>query len=285
MDFYTEATKNQRILNILDIPMGDVNVPNIPQYGQVFLLHNFQRLTKSPRWLASNETAWQQTVGMKGLVRGPPPTNSTEWATTATRNATSWPHLDANGLGTQVDNVAGMKYWVLFNRRRDLPSNTSLGNMASIGGLPDEFEPWSAMSDSFEHEAVVLQPGSLLSVETHLLPILAHVASRFMKPNTYHYVLTLENSITFGHHFYAASSIRNSIWGAVHCSLYGDTVTNIDHPLVTTFLRRMLFHSCWEYEHLIHGTLSTDGMCSFQADQRRCYMSKQLQGVSIAWIQ
>lgn len=78
-----------------------------------------------------------------------------------------------------------------------------------------------------------------------------------MKPNTYHYVLTLTNSITYGHHFYSASTIRDSVWGAVHCLVVGDLVTNTDHPMVTAFFRRMLIHSWEEYANSVHNNSPT----------------------------
>lgn len=122
----------------------------------------FQRLADILSWFSSNETAWQQTLGVKGLARIPPPNDDTSWATTATKNATSWFHVDANGLGTEVTNVCGEKYWVLCNRRYDLPDSNPLGNMSSIACLPEDHDPWSSFSEVFEHEGILLKPGSIL---------------------------------------------------------------------------------------------------------------------------
>lgn len=74
-----------------------------------------------------------------------------------------------------------------------------------------------------------------------------------MRPNTFHYVITLEHSIVFGRHFYAAATIRPSVWGAIHNIMVGNMVCNEDHPEVCVFLRRMLAFSCSEYEKSLNG--------------------------------
>ena len=88
---------------------------------------------------------------------------------------------------------------------------------------------------------------------------MALIVSRFMKPNTYHYVLTLSNSITYGRHFYSASTIRQSVWGAVHCLIVGELVTNTDHPEVTALFRRMLIHAFDAYTNLVYEDASPAG--------------------------
>jgi hypothetical protein len=104
--------------------------------------------------------AWQQTRGRKGFVRESPPSDDLVWGTTALAGATTWVHLDANGLSTQIDNVSGTKYLVLFNRRRQCPK--PCGDMSSLHAFPDNWKPWSAGSEFFQHEGIILTPGSLL---------------------------------------------------------------------------------------------------------------------------
>jgi hypothetical protein len=71
-----------------------------------------------------------------------------------------------------------------------------------------------------------------------------NLTSRFMKPNTMHYVLTVENSITYGRHFYCASTISQSIFGVVHSFIIGIGVTNTLHDSTRIFLHRIM--GMWE---------------------------------------
>jgi hypothetical protein len=61
-----------------------------------------------------------------------------------------------------------------------------------------------------------------------------------MRPGTPHYVVTLQNSITLGHHFYATSTIRDTCWSLVHRSIMDNAITNTTHPDTEQLLRRML---------------------------------------------
>jgi hypothetical protein len=63
---------------------------------------------------------------------------------------------------------------------------------------------------------------------------------RFMKPNTPHYVVTVENSITYGQHFYSASMISKSIFGIVHSFVLGIGATNTLHDSTRIFLHRIM---------------------------------------------
>jgi hypothetical protein len=106
--------------------------------------------------------AWQQTRGLKGFVRENPPMDDLVWGTTALTGATSWIHMDANGLATQVQITAGSKYWVVLKQRRGILPIDDYGDMSSIDAFPLEWEPWSAGQDIFEHEGLLLLPGDLL---------------------------------------------------------------------------------------------------------------------------
>jgi hypothetical protein len=114
-----------------------------------------------PSYLNSHTFAWQQTRGLRGFPPDSPPSDHLFWATTAMKNATSWIHIDANGFGTVIDSVTGTKYWVVCRRRRDLTGPGTQGDLSSMfcfeGTQVDE-----AATSCFEHEAVVIQPGSVL---------------------------------------------------------------------------------------------------------------------------
>jgi hypothetical protein len=114
----------------------------------------------SPRNLNSHSFAWQQTRGAPGFpVDSQFPVDHLIWATAAMANATSYLHLDANGLATAIDGVTGTKYWALARQR--MPG--SIGNMASIRAF-GETEVDEAGADIFSHEAVMIQPGTVLFV-------------------------------------------------------------------------------------------------------------------------
>jgi hypothetical protein len=62
-----------------------------------------------------------------------------------------------------------------------------------------------------------------------------------MKPNTFHYVVTLENSVTIGRHFYCTSTILQSVIGIVHTFLMGHAITNVHHQDdLQSVLRRIM---------------------------------------------
>lgn len=62
-----------------------------------------------------------------------------------------------------------------------------------------------------------------------------------MKPSTPHYVLTLENSITYGRHFYSSADLEYSVYGVIHSFVAHAGVTNTLHDNVTrTFLHRIM---------------------------------------------
>jgi len=69
-----------------------------------------------------------------------------------------------------------------------------------------------------------------------------------MRPNTPHYVLTVENSITIGHHMYCATTICDSCWGHIHTGILLHSVTNTNHPEKEIFLRRILGMAINEYQ-------------------------------------
>ncbi len=86
------------------------------------------------------------------------------WATTSLAGATSWIHLDANGLGTHINNITGTKYWVVLNGKQGISSENHPGDMSSMEAFPTNWNPDEAIQDGFQYEAVVLTPGTLLYV-------------------------------------------------------------------------------------------------------------------------
>jgi hypothetical protein len=104
----------------------------------------------------------QETREMAGFPPLNPRTDDTSWATVATKHCVSWPHIDDEGFATVVTNMVGSKYWVLARQRRDAPSASSHGNMGTVNAFGNMVDPTSACSDIFEHEGVLLTPGTVL---------------------------------------------------------------------------------------------------------------------------
>ena len=63
---------------------------------------------------------------------------------------------------------------------------------------------------------------------------------RFQRPNTLHYVLTLDHCAAVGHHYYPISSISSSVHDMIHCLVRRETITNDSHITTRVILRRML---------------------------------------------
>jgi hypothetical protein len=68
-----------------------------------------------------------------------------------------------------------------------------------------------------------------------------------MRPNTLHYVVTMEDSFVYGRHFLTSSTIQETCCGIVHCFLLGYCVTNTMHEGLSTMLRRMM--SMWHVHY------------------------------------
>ena len=62
-----------------------------------------------------------------------------------------------------------------------------------------------------------------------------------MRANTPHFVITPENSICRGGHFYASSTIQDVCYGVYHSFVSGMLVTNTEHTVASRqLLCRML---------------------------------------------
>ena len=112
--------------------------------------------------LNSHRVAWQHMRGTPGYPRDSP-VDHLIWATTTMKNATSWTHIDANGLASSIDGVAGIKYWVLGCCRPEFAGSGLPGDMTSMFALSTTQIDESAM-EIFEPEAVIIKPGTVLWV-------------------------------------------------------------------------------------------------------------------------
>ena len=104
----------------------------------------------------------QETRGIRGFPPVNPRTDDTCWGTAALKHAVSWPHIDDEGFGTVVTAMVGAKYWVVARPRRDAGLSGLHGNMGTVKEFGDTLNPTSANAEMFEHEAVLLTPGTVL---------------------------------------------------------------------------------------------------------------------------
>jgi len=63
---------------------------------------------------------------------------------------------------------------------------------------------------------------------------------RIMQPNTRHYVLTTDDSIVYGRHFYSSTVMLESCYGLVHSLLCDKLITNSSSPSVYHLLPGIL---------------------------------------------
>ncbi|KAF8972602.1 hypothetical protein BDZ97DRAFT_1612585, partial [Flammula alnicola] len=76
-----------------------------------------------------------------------------------------------------------------------------------------------------------------------------------MRPNTPHAVFTLEHSVFEGGHFYATSTIRDTLYGLIHCFVAERYISNTSHGASRFLLRQML---AFYHTALVKGEVERD---------------------------
>lgn len=64
--------------------------------------------------------------------------------------------------------------------------------------------------------------------------------SSYQQPCTQHYVLTTDDSIVCGRHFYSSATILKSCCGVVHTFFKGFAITNTEHNYTKPLLHRIM---------------------------------------------
>ncbi|KAF7977677.1 hypothetical protein HWV62_2914 [Athelia sp. TMB] len=117
------GTTSTVALNVLDLPLGHANVPVPPK------LHDLA----SEAYCANSA---RELVHVKDL------SESTSWATAATKNALSWLHADDDGFATSVYVQAGHKIWVVARRKDRQGSRDEMANIDVFATWePDKVDP------------------------------------------------------------------------------------------------------------------------------------------------
>ena len=106
--------------------------------------------------------SWQRTRGFAGYTSENPPVDQLFWATAAMKHGTSLFRVDARGNSLAVDLMAGKQYWVIGGPRRNLKSTDCLFDLSSTDAFGQKWDPDNALSDEFELEGIVLEPGTIL---------------------------------------------------------------------------------------------------------------------------
>jgi hypothetical protein len=161
---HTDAS--ERVLNCLNLPMSSHNIVGTPGLRHVSLLSiKCPTLTTAHSELSSDRWTWSQTRGNAGFRPIGYPLDIMNWATVATRGATSWVHSDTDGLGTVTQLLTGAKYWTMFTRNRSLLPHETNGDLGAIDFAPPlakfqdhELDGWLTA------EAILLGPRDVLYV-------------------------------------------------------------------------------------------------------------------------
>ncbi|KAJ3492597.1 hypothetical protein NLJ89_g11200 [Agrocybe chaxingu] len=163
---------------------------------------------------------------------------SLSWRIVGGKNAVHFWHIDCDGLGTMVQVLGGSnggaKLWIVARPKGKLYDCGLFGSLQTF--LREGFElddpsdgPWAGADDMrWELEAIVLRPGSTL----------------IMRPNTPHAVYTPVPTICHGVHFYATSTMQDTLFGIVHTLVAGTYITNTQHITARRLIHRLvdLYH-------------------------------------------
>ena len=80
-----------------------------------------------------------------------------------------------------------------------------------------------------------------------------------MRPNTPHYVVTVEDSINLGRNFYCRTTLQDHAWGLIHTGVMEATITNTVHRELDPIPRRILDRGIQDYFEVVNGTRSVEG--------------------------
>lgn len=113
-------------LNCLELPLGGKWAPTPPRFAD-FTTETYARPLV-------RELIYVKDMG-----------NTLSWATAATRNAVSWPHIDDDGFGTTVMVQAGKKIWIMLRLKERDEEET---------GTTEAFRTWTVDKiDEISYEA------------------------------------------------------------------------------------------------------------------------------------
>ncbi|KAK0438495.1 uncharacterized protein EV420DRAFT_1651420 [Desarmillaria tabescens] len=208
-EIYEEGLEDEgRVLNALSLPCSTSETG-----------HPLQLI------VSSHIRAFEQTSDLpEDIFDTSYPISATNFWLVVMKGVISYIHSDCHGVGTFVEVLCGRKLWYVFqhhgSRRQDSRIDEYMGDWAP-GFILDPRE-WEA-------KVVLLEPGSAF----------------YMCPDTHHAVLTLENCIVRGGHFYSTVTLSKTVSGWVHTCMLGYRIINVVHPELHQLLLCMMcyFHT------------------------------------------
>lgn len=99
----------------------------------------------------------QRFLDIVKLPRSTFPHNDTTWALVGLQDTSSWLHIDAEGTGTMVVVLKGLKLWCVAR-----PRQPEVHNWGNIRGIAQDHDPNSANIQHFQYEAILLGAGDCL---------------------------------------------------------------------------------------------------------------------------
>ncbi|KAK0501881.1 hypothetical protein EDD18DRAFT_1347944 [Armillaria luteobubalina] len=172
--------------------------------------------------LSSHCQAFEHTSNMPADIFDTTyPVSATSFWLVATKGTISYMHCDCHGVGMVVEVLCGRKLWYIFWRH---------GSSADDNMIEEYMGDWAPgfipSPDEWEAEVVLLEPGSAF----------------YMRPDTHHAVLTLENLIIKGHHIYATTTLAKSVMGWIHTCMLEYRIANVLHPELHELLLCIMCH-------------------------------------------
>ncbi|TDL14726.1 hypothetical protein BD410DRAFT_845782 [Rickenella mellea] len=139
----------------------------------------------------------------------PWPSAALTWALMASKRAVSRTHMDPSGFGTYIQMILGRKIWFV-----------------PYGRVPTDENGW--ITDETTWRAVFLCPGDVF----------------LMRPGTPHFVVTVEDALAVGGHFYNRQTFSETLRALVLEHKYGANLTNTEHLTSPIILIKLLHEYC-----------------------------------------
>ncbi|KAG6913938.1 hypothetical protein DXG01_003397 [Tephrocybe rancida] len=210
-------TTSRHCIGTLRQVMESVNSENPKSLNVLDIAAKSDKIPEQP--LFSDKVAWDHTTAKAGENY---PTSDMRWALASSGWTQHRWHQDSNGFATVVTVQSGIKWWYIGSPRKGIdPSRDSGGILRFLDG----FDLDESNSSRLDVEVVVLTPTDWL----------------FLRPQTFHAVITPVPTVVDGGHFIASVTIRETCFGIYDDFIAGRFITNTEHHKASfTLLSRLL---------------------------------------------
>ncbi|CAA7270130.1 unnamed protein product [Cyclocybe aegerita] len=200
---------------------------------------------------SSDMAAWFATD--RPLDKTPIPVKDIRWGLAVLAWALTYWHIDSDGFNTFIDVLCSSKLWIFGVSSRDMSAmierflqpdfKLEQPNAGDLDGpLPKCLANLEIGNRIWDLEAVLLPPNTRL----------------IMRANVAHAVFTPEHSICHGRHFYATSTMQDTVASLIHSFVIGTYITNMSHTPSRLLLRRMMEFYHWA---IVRGEVFNDAFC------------------------